>query len=198
MFWGKCLLMQVPFDVPAGKAALGMMALACAVLSGCQGGSGTAALEGAAERPRVSQTELRAFCPPVVLREGTTFFRTYERGAEGDNARLVSQTTFSDATRACSTADGQMTVKVALAGRVVPGPASSGGAVNLPIRIAVTSGDEVLYSQLHQYSVQLSSTTQATQFLFTDPNVVFPAPTGRGVRIFAGFDEGPPKTASAD
>ena len=34
-------------------------------------------------KARSSQSELRAYCPPVTLREGTAFFNTYEKGATG-------------------------------------------------------------------------------------------------------------------
>ena len=89
-----------------------------------------------------------------------------------------------------------MTIKVGVAGKVVVGPAGSAGTVNMPIRVAVVRGDEVLYSQLHKNVVQVTDPSTATQFVFTDPNVVIPIPSARDVQIFAGFDEGPPKVAS--
>ncbi len=173
----------------AGLFSLGMLAF----VSGCQSdGEGETTGGDSAKPAPVTQTELRAYCPPVVLREGTTFFNSFEKGADGDRTKLIYQTSIFDATRSCTRSDGTLSVKVAVAGRVVPGPLGKTGSVTVPIRIAVTNGDEVLYSQLHQYSVQVASTGQATQFLFTDPAVTFPD-AGRGVRIFAGFDEGPAK-----
>jgi hypothetical protein len=85
-----------------------------------------------------------------------------------------------------------MTINVAAAGRVVPGPAGAPGAVKLPIRVAVVRGEEVLYSQLHDYQVAVDS-SGAAQFVFNDPNVTIPIPPDQAVRVFAGFDEGPPK-----
>jgi hypothetical protein len=63
----------------------------------------------------------------------------------------------------------------------------------MPIRIAVTRGDEVLYSQLHKYPVDVSDPSAATQFLFSDPNISLQAPIETAVRAYAGYDEGPPK-----
>ena len=86
-----------------------------------------------------------------------------------------------------------MTMKVAVAGRVVPGPAFSPGTITMPIRIVVSRGDELLYSQLHQYQVSISDPSAATQFIFTDPNVSFALAPGERVTAFAGYDEGPSK-----
>ena len=61
----------------------------------------------------------------------------------------------------------------------------------MPIRVAVIRGDEVLYSQLHDYEVAINSVTGATQFVFSDPNVSIPAPTAANLLVFAGYDEGP-------
>jgi hypothetical protein len=62
----------------------------------------------------------------------------------------------------------------------------------MPIRVVVVHGSDVLYSQLHQYKLQVSDMSAATQFVFNDPNVVVPEPTAKDYQLFAGFDEGPP------
>ena len=85
-----------------------------------------------------------------------------------------------------------LTMNVAVAGRVVPGPAGVSGAVTLPIRIVVTHGEEIQYSQLHTYQVAAGG-GQVQQFVFNDPAVTIPNPTDRGIQVFAGFDGGPPK-----
>ena len=88
-----------------------------------------------------------------------------------------------------------MTMNVAVAGKVVPGPVATDGSVTMPIRIVVSSagGGEPLYSQLHKYEVAVNKASGATQFLFNDPNVTFPQPAPGTVQVFAGYDEGPPK-----
>ncbi len=63
----------------------------------------------------------------------------------------------------------------------------------MPIRIVVTHGDDVLYSQLHRHQVSVSDGSAATQFVFNDPAVTIPEPAEQNVRIYAGYDEGPPK-----
>lgn len=165
-------------------------------LAGCQAGGALGALDLRGDRAEsqqetVSVEELRAFCPPITLREGTAFFRTYERGGDGDPSRIIHQASISDVTRSCSYNGDAITMNVAVAGRIVPGPRGGTGGVTMPIRVAVVRGTEVLYTQLHRYQVEISDTAGATQFVFNDPNVNFILPADRGVRVFAGYDEGP-------
>lgn len=177
-------------------AAAGMVALA-AVISGCQSSdNGLAGVDTTAPPPpsdKITQSELRAFCPSVNVREGTASFRTYAGGATDDATQVVYQASIADATRACTRSDGQMTINVAVSGRVVPGPKAQAGSVTLPIRVVVSSGGQVVYTQLHQYQVSVSDTTSATQFLFKDPAVSIPTPADGQARVFVGFDEGPKK-----
>lgn len=158
-------------------------------LAGCQSSGGT---DMAAAPEPVRESELRAFCPQVQLRQGTAFYSSYQRGGQDDPQRLVHQASISNVTRACSYAsDGSITMNVGVAGRVVPGPQGSAGQSTLPIRIAVVQGTTVLYSQLHQYPVNVQDTAGATQFVFNDPAVTIPRPEGTNIVVFAGFDEGP-------
>lgn len=162
-------------------------------LAGCQSGgsAGEAAApaDGAPARPTISQAELDAFCPPVAVRQGTASYNSYARGGQGDPAKISYQASISAASRACSRADGMLTITVAVAGRVVPGPAGAPSAVTLPIRVAVTRGDEVLYSQMIKDQVNVTSANAATQYMVRDSNVVIPVPDRRNVRVQVGFDD---------
>lgn len=182
---------------------IGVAVCAMAIgLAACQSKDPAAALavDGAAAPQKITPEELRAFCPGVELREGTATFRSYAKGGQDDASKLAFQASISDVTRACTYPGAGITMNVAVAGRIVTGPAATGGSLTLPIRIAVVRGEEVLYSQLHQYQVAASAGT--TQFIFNDPAVTLPMGADRSVRVYAGFDEGPakakPKTAAAD
>lgn len=150
---------------------------------------------------QITESELRAFCPIVELREGTAFFTKYEKGGaatdttEADKTKVIHQASLGEVTRACSYGGDTLTINVAAAGRLVPGPKAVAGSVTLPIRVAVTSGDAVLYSQLTQFPVTVDPASGAATFVFNDPNVVLPKPTDRSYRVFVGFDEGAPKAA---
>lgn len=167
-------------------------------VAGCQSGDGATGLGlGLNSGPKpaeatVTESELRMACPRVTLREGTSILRTYARGGDGDPAKLYYQTTISDVTRACRPASGSVQMNVAVAGRIIAGPLGAGGNVDLPIRIAIMNGDEVVYSQVYKHPVAVTA-GQATQFIFNDPNIVVPNEIVNQVQIFAGFDEGPKK-----
>lgn len=109
-----------------------------------------------------------------------------------DPARMIYQASVTDVTRDCTHANGQMTMKIAVAGRIVPGPQFAPGTITMPIRIAVQRGNDVLYTQLHPYQVQVTDPSAATQFVFTDSNVVVPEPTARDYQAYAGFDDSKP------
>ncbi|MBX3575979.1 MAG: hypothetical protein KF723_02135 [Rhizobiaceae bacterium] len=174
-----------------------------AAVAGCQQDSSAASALDLGFRKKsnenqeglVRESELRAYCPRVSLREGTAVYRSFERKAEDDPTKLIYQASISEATRSCTYAPGTITVNVALAGKVVPGPLAKAGPVTMPIRVVATRGTEVLYSQLHDYQVVLDSATGAAQFIFNDPAVTVPSGTDGQVQIYAGYDEGPVKKA---
>jgi hypothetical protein len=164
------------------------------VAAGCQSSdtAGVLGLGGNADpKPKIADAELRAFCPRVRLREGTAYYNTYTKDGKDDPTKVIYQASIGDVTRSCSYGPGTMTVTVAAAGRVVPGPQAKAGTITMPIRIVAMRGDEVLYSQLHQFPVAIGDGPGATQFVFTDPAVTFPTPPDSKVIVYAGYDEGP-------
>jgi hypothetical protein len=201
-FKGRCF---------AGVALVGAM-LAFAGCQSSDGGgllgvggdkqAGTKQAEAQPQSGKVTASSLRAYCPKVILRDGTAYFNTYgnggrkatEDGSGQDNsANIVYQAAITDVTRDCTHAGGTMTLNIAVAGKVVPGPLGKPGTITMPIRIVVMQGtDDVLYSKLHQYKLQITDMSAATQFVFNDPAVAVPEPTAANYRVFAGFDEGPP------
>jgi hypothetical protein len=190
----------------AGVALSGFML----AVAGCQSGDksvlGVGGDQQAKVDTRIKASELLAYCPAVTLRDGTAYFNTYAKGGkkakqadpeaaadeQDASADIVYQAAITDVTRDCSRNAGTLTMRVAVAGKVVPGPKGSAGTINMPIRVVVVHGTDVLYSQLHQHKVQVSDMSTATQFLFTDANVVIPEPTARDYQVYAGYDEGPP------
>ena len=177
-----------------GFALVGFMLAA----AGCQSGDAGGALglggdkTKQPEEGKVLASELLAYCPRVTLKEDTGSFNRYAKGGEDDPAKLSYQASISEVTRSCSRTTGMLTMNVAVAGRVVPGPAGASGTVRLPIRVVVLQGEEVLYTKQidHQGAVAGS---QAQQFIVNDPNVTVPIPEDNTLQVFAGFDAGPPK-----
>jgi len=196
----------------AGVALSGLML----AVAGCQS-SGTSGLGGdqqaKAAEGKVKMSDLTAYCPNITLRSGTAYFNTYAKagkkvkkapdadapddvatdGEPDNSANIIYQAAITDVTRDCSRDGGTLTMNVGVAGKVVPGPKGTPGTITMPIRIVVVHGSDVLYSQLHQYKLQVSDMSAATQFMFNDPNVVVPVPAAKDYQMFAGFDEGPPE-----
>jgi hypothetical protein len=168
---------------------LGLMLAA----AGCQAGDKSPRAADVPEAPagKVLESELRAYCPNVILREGTAFFAAYAKGGQDDPTKLMYQASITDVTRSCSRSNGQLTLNIGVAGKVVPGPAAKPGAISMPIRIVVLRGEEILYSNLFKHEATVGAA--ASQWLFNEPNVSFPDPPEQNIRVFAGFDEGPTK-----
>ncbi len=131
------------------------------------------------------------YCPQVALREGTAILRK----GSGDSVDYVASITGT--TRSCRERDGQYFMEVAVTGRVVPGPVSKGGTVDLPLRVAIVDNGKLVYSQLGHQGALLDSTGGAVNFSYIDRNIRFPKPAGKTLTIYAGFDEGPPAPAVA-
>ncbi len=147
---------------------------------------------------KILASELLAYCPRVTVKEAEGAINRYAKGGEGDPAKLSFQASISESTRSCSRQTGMLTMNVAVAGRVVPGPAGASGTITLPIRITVIQGGgAVLYSQTFNQQVSLAG-NQAQQFLFNDQNVVVPIPADNTLQVFAGFDTGPKKKQSEE
>ena len=183
----------------AGLALCGFMLAAAGCQSSDKGILGVGNnLAATAEQEKVKASDLLAYCPKISLREGTAYFSTYARGGQDDASKLIYQASIADVTRDCSRESGTLTMNVAVAGTVVPGPAGATGSITMPIRVVVLRGAEVLYSQLHQYKLQIADTSSATQFLFKDAGVSVPLPSASNYQVFAGFDEGPVKAAKTD
>lgn len=178
----------------AGIAAAGFIL----AVSGCQSGDTLGALNlgggGNAQQPaapdtRVTQEELLAYCPSVALRSDGAVHTTYQRNAADDPSAVIYQASISDTTRSCSYQGGIMSMTIAVAGRVVPGPQGSVGQVNLPLRVTVFRDTEQIQSDVKAHQVNVTDTAGATQFVFNDSSISMPNPTARNIRVLVGFDE---------
>jgi hypothetical protein len=99
----------------------------------------------------------------------------------------------AEVTRACTHRDGLLGMTVAVAGRVVPGPAGTTGSVRLPIRITVYRGQEAIHDQVHEHQVAIADTAGATQFVFSDSSIAMPTPAAQNVFVFVAFDAPRPR-----
>lgn len=179
-----------------GRRLLGISLLA--VVAGCSQTEkstdlGVSSGEGQQQAASQQAAVIQGACPQVFLREGTSIHRAYAKGAKDDPQKVLYQATLSATTRQCVQTADSLKVTVMVQGRIVSGPAGSAGAVNLPIRVAATDGENTLYSNLSKFGVTIPPEGTA-QYVFTDANVVIPGGAGSYAKIYVGFDEGPYKT----
>ena len=132
-------------------------------------------------------------CPPIELRDGTAFFRTYAKGGQDDPQKVVYQASLADTTRACTRNETTLSMKVMVEGRLIAGPLGKAGSVDLPIRVAVVQGEQVLYSEITRFPVTLDSVDAPKQFVFTKDVPGLPGDVTGLARVYIGFDEGPAK-----
>ncbi|KGF67751.1 lipoprotein [Hoeflea sp. BAL378] len=171
--------------------------LGAALIAGCTSADPRAVLnpgaggQQAAIDPVTNSEVIQGTCPQVVLREGTAYYRQFAKGGDGDPAKIMHQASISDTTRQCRISGDQMIITVAVSGRVVTGPAGKAGTVEVPVRVAVIEGENVLYSDLQKHPVTLLEGMPAEQFIFTNSSVTFPAASARSVKLYVGFDPGP-------
>jgi len=166
-------------------------------LSGCQSGDTLGALKigGGGQSQQedgqktISAGELIAYCPAVVLAADNAVLNSYQRGGDGDAAKLVYRAAVTDTTRSCTYDGGMTTMAIGIAGRLIPGPVGSAGAVRLPVSIKVYQDTTEIYSRRIDHEVAVADTAGATQFMLVDRNFSMPNPTSRNVRVIVGFDE---------
>ena len=175
-------------------AGLSAMVAGCNTSNVIDGGASAQQKNRESEVDSVTgQKVVQGTCPPILLREGTAYYRQYARGGQDDPEKVVYQAAIADTTRQCTVTGDQMNIQVLAAGRAQAGPAGKAGKIKMPIRVAVVEKgtNKVLYSELTQFEANLPSGTPTTQFLFNDPDVAIPISASRSVRIYVGFDEGP-------
>ena len=177
--------------MPAVVAALGFILAA----AGCQSGNPLGALNiggGQQDAPqeRITSDELMAYCPGVSIRGSQAVIDNFARGGQDDPSKLIHRASLTEATRACTYSGGMMGITVAVAGRVVPGPAGNVGNVRLPIRITAYQGQDIVHDQVYSHDVAISDVAGATQFVFSDQSLSLPNTGARNVLIFVSFENG--------
>jgi hypothetical protein len=183
------------FRIVSGRVLVAIAAAGfIAIAAGCKSDDSADVLDpgtgDSQEAPegKILQSELRAYCPKVTLRQDNAFLDTYAKNAEDDPSKLMYRSSLSVATRKCSYAAGSLTMEIAVAGRVIPGPLAADGTVKMPIRVEVKRGEEIVYENVASYDVAVSRAAGATQFVYNDPNVTIPTPEPGTVQAYIGYD----------
>jgi hypothetical protein len=171
------------------------------MLAACSSTSGNK-IEGALSplSPSPGQTppadevvDLRAYCPKTVMRAGTETYNGYPAKMKKDDpdkdSKLRFRAIITDVVRECDYAGPVLNMKVGIAGRLVSGPGGETGDFDMPVRVAITQGDTVLYSKLHDVSAAIPPGRPNSNFSFVDDAISIPKPDQKNIIVYVGFDE---------
>jgi hypothetical protein len=185
----------------AAAFAVGCMLLASPASSQSLGdrfkslfGGGSKSEEPAQSAPAdPTEAQVEENCPPVTIRAGAS---TYAVGASGKPAtgnEVRFQATITKTARDCTKANGEITARIGIQGRVIAGPAGAPGSVEIPLRVAVVQGgvsEKVIATKPYRTTVAMSEEGNVPFSLVAD-DVVYPIPPGAvadSYIFYIGFD----------
>jgi hypothetical protein len=140
-----------------------------------------------------SQAQVEENCPPVTIRAGAS---TYAVGASGKAAtgnEVRFQATITKTARDCTKANGEITARIGIQGRVIAGPAGAPASVEIPLRVAVVQGgvsEKVIATKPYRTTVAMSEDSNVP-FTRVADDLVYPIPpgtTGDQYIFYIGFD----------
>jgi hypothetical protein len=188
---------KTPFLRISALAGLAVLLAGCSMGGLMGGGSATTSqnLQNATATPAaVAQAQTNALpviateCPPIKVRLGGEAMFNYGSGRTGDPKALRYQGVIDEATRNCVVSNGQITVNMGVAGRVLLGPAGNQSSVNAPIRFAVERDGQAIYSEKYTVAVPITPPAQSAEFAKVVQNVSIPYLGGETITIWVGFD----------
>jgi predicted small secreted protein len=184
---------QTPAGTAPGQAAPGQAAPGQTGPGQTASGQAVPGQTAAAPPPADEVQDPRAYCPKTVLRAGTETYNVFPDKVKKDDPaapRLLRfRATITEVVRECNYAGEFLNIKVGVAGRLISGPSGETGQFTMPLRVAVTAGETVLYTKLHEVPAELPPGRPNSTFRFVDSQVSIPKPTKENVVIYVGFDE---------
>lgn len=134
-------------------------------------------------------------CPGVEIRRGAGTLNVAAKATEATAADLRYQISFGQLARECIVAEGNLTIKVGVQGRVIIGPKGGPGNVDVPLRYAVVKeGPEpkTVATKFKRIPVTVSPSETNVTFTDVDDSMTFPMPSSSELEayvIYVGFDE---------
>lgn len=183
--------------------ALGLAAMAAALLAGCSmggmfGGNSPAAeaqlanANASQDAMALAQTNalpaIATQCPPIKVRPGSEAMFYYGNGRVGDPHSLQYQGVIDKSTRNCVVSDGLITVQMGVEGRVLLGPDGTQTSVTVPVRFAVQRDNAAVFSEKYSIPVAITPPAQSGSFIKVVHNVTIPYLGGEEITIWVGFD----------
>ena len=113
------------------------------------------------------------------------------KAATGNDVRF--QATITKTARDCTKANGEITARIGIQGRIIAGPAGAPASVEIPMRIAVVQGgvsEKVIATKPYRTTVTMTEDGNVPFSLVAD-DVVYPIPPGAlgdSYIFYIGFD----------
>jgi len=132
-------------------------------------------------------------CPPVGIRAGASTYAVAAPGKQAVGNDVRFQVTITKTARDCTKANGEITARIGIQGRVIVGPAGAPPSIEVPIRVAVVQGgigEKVIATKAYKTTVALDGEENAPFTLVAD-DVVYPVPSGAAADsyiFYIGFD----------
>jgi len=162
-------------------------------LSGYFGGSKPTTPKPAATAQPVAPS---VDCPGVEIRAGAgTFNVATAKQGQATAGDLKYQVSFNQLARECIVAEGNLTIKVGVQGRVIIGPQGGPGNVDVPLRYAVVKeGPEpkTITTKFKKVPVTVPQGEVNVPWLDVDDSMSFPLPSTSELEayvIYVGFDD---------
>ena len=149
--------------------------------------------------PQVDNTALASTapdfeCPSITIRSGAATYSVSADPREPNAMNLRYQASVGDTARECRLANGIVTMKVGVQGRLVLGPAGGPGQAEVPLRIAVVqegTQPTTIVTKLERIPVTIPENEPHVLFTHVDENISFPMPRGGLIDSYVdyvGFD----------
>jgi hypothetical protein len=141
-------------------------------------------------------------CPAISILDGTADDRVYGKGDQ-TNANLRYQFSINDIARDCHVDNGQMSLRIGVAGKVLLGPVGAPGNYAAPIRVAIIrrANDEPIASKLYQLPVGIPTGSSEAPFTLIADDLVIPysyAKAQLDFEIKVGFDPNDPDSQKSN
>ena len=159
-------------------------------------GSGSSSSTGTQANASADTTPLNFECPGITVRAGASTMSSYSNPAEQTAMNLRYQVGIGQTARDCRLANGVVTMRIGIQGRVVIGPQGAGTSqLDVPVRLAVvhevSTSSKAITTKLERVSVTIPADSGNVAFTLIDNEISFPMPRGGDIDdyvVYVGFD----------
>lgn len=134
-------------------------------------------------------------CPNIDVRAGAGTYSASENPARASVTGVRYQASLTQLARQCTSAGGNLIIKVGVQGRIILGPAGGPGPVELPLRYAVVQGgvtERTIATEFKRVAAEVPPGQSNVTFSSVDESLSIPMPPRAelaGYMIYVGFDE---------